>query len=152
MHQTIHAVTQDTTRMQYNTAISHLMAFATTIQQAQTDQKKGVREACETLLSLMAPFAPHITEDLWHQMGHTHSIHQTPWPTYDRHLATEQTIEIAIQINGKKRDAITIPITTSQTDIIHKAQNSHRVIVSLKNKAIQKTIYVPKRLVNFVTV
>lgn len=150
MHQTIQAVTKDMERWQHNTAISRLMELTNTIQQTQSDDTGNTQKACETLVSLIAPFAPHIAETLWQKLGHTSSVHKAPWPTYDPKLTTEKTIEITIQVNGKKRAAITVPRSWSESDIIQKAQNNQRVCESLEDHTTQRTIYVPNRLVNFV--
>ncbi|MBT5829532.1 MAG: class I tRNA ligase family protein, partial [Candidatus Latescibacteria bacterium] len=151
MHQTIQAVTKDMERWQHNTAISRLMELTHAIQQTQSDHTDDTREACETLISLIAPFAPHTAEALWQKLGHTSSVHRAPWPKHDPKLAAEQTIKIAIQVNGKKRDTITIPRSLDESDIVQKAQNSQRVAKSLTDHTVQQTIYVPNRLVNFVT-
>lgn len=148
VHQTIQAVTADMERFHYNTAISQIMELANAIQQAK--QISNIHPACEVLISLMAPFAPHISETLWQKLGHTFSIHQTPWPTHDPNQITEETIQIAIQVNGKIRDTIQVPRTSSQEDIIQTARQSQRISTHLHQQKIQRTIYVPNRLVNFV--
>lgn len=151
MHQTIQAVTKDMERWQHNTAISRLMELTNAIQQTHTESNDDTHEACEILVSLIAPFAPHIAETLWQKLGHTSSVHRAPWPTYDPKLTTEQTMKVAIQVNGKKRDTITVPRSWEESDIVQKAQNSQRISQSLIDHTIQRTIYVPNRLVNFVT-
>ena len=151
MHQTIETVTKDMERWQHNTAISRLMELTNAIHQTQSEKTGDTREACEILISLIAPFAPHIAETLWQKLGHTTSVHRSDWPSYDPNLTKEQTVEIAIQINGKKRDTITVPRASKESDIVHKAQTGERVTNALKGHNIQRTIYVPNRLVNFVT-
>lgn len=150
-HQTIQAVTEDLDRWRHNTAISRLMELTNAIHQTQSDGLSTTREACETLVSLIAPFAPHLAEELWHQLGHTSSIHRSPWPTHNAGLATEQTLKVTIQVNGKLRDTIRVARSMAKSDVIDKAQNSQRVAMSLAQYGIQRTIYVPNRLVNFVT-
>ncbi|MFT5368310.1 MAG: leucyl-tRNA synthetase [Candidatus Latescibacterota bacterium] len=151
MHQTIQAVTKDMDRWQHNTAISRLMELTTAIQQAQSDHTGDTREACKTLLSLIAPFVPHIAEELWHRWGHTSSIHQTPWPTPDTKWITDKTIQVVVQVNGKMRGTIRVLRSLEKTAVIHKAQNNKRIAPLLEKRVIQRTIYVPNRLVNFVT-
>lgn len=151
MHQTIQAVTKDIERWQHNTAISRLMELTHAIQQTQSEDRGNTQEACEILVSLIAPFAPHMAETLWQKLGHTTSVHRSPWPNYDPQLTRQKTMEIAIQINGKKRDTITVPRTSVEPDIVHKAQTSQGIINALIDHSIQRIIYVPNRLVNFVT-
>ena len=151
MHQAIRSVTEDMVRFHYNTAISRLMELTTAIQQGQADGVGGLRVACETLVLLMAPFAPHIAEALWHRLGYSSSVHGAEWPTYDVDLVMEQTVEVAVQVNGKMRDAIQVQRSWAESDVIRTAHRSRRVSRHLGDRAIQRTVYVPNRLVNFVT-
>lgn len=151
MHKTIHTVTQDMERFQYNTAISRIMELANAIQEVQIHDDGNTFRACKTLVALLAPFAPHIAESLWQKLGQPFSIHETPWPKYDPTQITEEIVEVSIQINGKMRDTIQVSPFSNATDIINAAQQSKRVVSFLNNHQIQRTIYVPNRLVNFVT-
>ena len=109
-HQTIKAVTEDIERFSFNTAIAKLMEFVNFIYPNINDNSSirhsafGIRH----LLLLLAPFAPHLAEELWHQLGNKESICKQPWPVYDPALARENELTIAVQVNGKLRDTIVV--------------------------------------------
>lgn len=148
-HRTIRAVTQDLERLHYNTAISRLMELTTAIQQ-QGASSEEIQHARETLVLLIAPFAPHIAESLWRHLGHTDSVHLTSWPTPNSALAARQTVSIAVQINGKTRDVFDAPHHVQEDDIIQVAKERKRIRKHLENHVVHRTVYVPNRLINFV--
>jgi leucyl-tRNA synthetase len=106
--------------------------------------------ALETLLQLLAPFAPHITEELWAEVGHKESIHLSKWPVYDEKYLKQDTITIAIQVNGKLRSDVKVPADATEDMIVEAAKKEPKASGYLKDQKIRKTIYVPGRLVNFV--
>ena len=110
VHRTVLSVTADMDRMHYNTAISRLMELTTAIHQAGRSGERGaVREAREALVSMLAPFAPHIAEELWHRIGKPGSVHRASWPDYDARLAAEETVTVVVQVDGKVRDRFEVP-------------------------------------------
>jgi leucyl-tRNA synthetase len=107
------------------------------------------RWAIETLLQLLAPSAPHITEELWDQLGHNTSIHTSQWPTYDERYLLSDTMTIVVQINGKVRAQLQVAAKANQEEIIKKAKADEKVAGYLSGREIKKTIYVPGKLVSF---
>jgi leucyl-tRNA synthetase len=108
------------------------------------------QEAIDTLLLLLAPTAPHLTEELWTRTGHPYSIHRQPFPTWDEELAAEEQITFVIQINGKVRDKLTVPASITETEARALALSQPRVKTFLEGKQLTSVIYVPQKLVNLV--
>ena len=141
--------------MGFNTAIAAMMEAINELYRLKVvvpyvAAPKEWQAALETLLQLLAPFAPHITEELWHQLGHAESVHLSAWPTYDESHLVEDSVTIAIQVNGKLRGEVTVSADTSEVDVIAAAQDQERVKAYTEGKTILKTIYVPGRIVNVV--
>ena len=105
--------------------------------------------ARQTLVALLAPFAPHLAEHLWQILGQTGSIHHAPWPTFDPSQTRQETIRVAVQVNGKMRRCISVPRTLTQEEITRTARA--KVQKYLKGKALCRVVYIPHRLINFVT-
>jgi leucyl-tRNA synthetase len=99
---------------------------------------------------LMAPSAPHTAEEMWERLGRPFSVHQQPWPKWDEALAAEETIEIAVQVNGKVRDRLTIPASADEAAVREAALASEKVTAEMNGKQVRKFVYVPGRLVNLV--
>ena len=139
---------------QLNTAISEMMKLSNALQDAEDKNSASFLEGVETLLCLMAPFAPHITEELWSLIGHTNSIHSQSWLTYDPDALTVDEITLVIQINGKVRGSLQVPSSTSNDKLVLEkyARNSEVAQKYLEGKEIKKVIAVPGKLVNFVVV
>ena len=151
-HQTIKAVTEDIERFSFNTAIAKLMEL-TNLLYIHINDNSLIRNSAfgiRNLLLLLAPFAPHMAEELWHQLGNKESICQQSWPTYDPELAKESEITIAVQINGKLRDTLIVSAETPDESIKSQAQNSEKIKALTAGKQIVKVIYVPRKLVNIV--
>jgi leucyl-tRNA synthetase len=108
------------------------------------------QEAIETLLLLMAPNTPHITEELWSRIGNAYSIHNQSWPEFNPELAREDEITLVVQVNGKVRDRITVPADINESDAKETALQSEAVQRHLSGKEPRKVIVVPGRLVNIV--
>jgi leucyl-tRNA synthetase len=144
LNQTIKKVTDDIELLKFNTAISSIMILLNAIP-ALGDVP---RILYETLLKLVSPIAPHITEELWSLIGHTTSIHTEKWPTYDETKTTSKTVTIAIQINGKLRGSMECTSDSTKEDVEAEA----RVVVQdkLEGKTVERVIVVPNRLINFV--
>jgi leucyl-tRNA synthetase len=155
-HNTIKKVTEDIgDRFNFNTAVSAIMEMVNALYQykelPETDRDPAVlREAVESLLLLLAPFAPHITEELWELTGHTGSIHQQPWPLYDEGALAEDEVTIVVQINGKVRDRMLIPAGLSAAEMQERVIKDPKVAKFTAGKNIVKVIPVPGKLVNIV--
>ncbi len=108
------------------------------------------RHAMETILLLMAPFVPHICEELWEVMGHKPSIFQQPWPAYDKNAIHEEMIEIVIQINSKVRSRLSVPVDMNNDELRRCVLDDERITALLDGKKIVNTVIVPKKLVNIV--
>jgi leucyl-tRNA synthetase len=146
LHQTIKRVTDDTQNFRFNTAIAALMELLNMCE----SQKSVSRSSLEVFLQLLAPYAPHVSEELWERMGHTGRIVVHPWPVFDAVLATEATVSIAVQINGKVRGEVQIASDASQEDVEAAARVLPNVAKNLEGKEVQKVIYIPNRLISFV--
>ncbi len=145
LHRTIKKVTEDIESLQYNTAISALMVFL------NEAEKNGIsRKEFEIFLKLIAPFAPHITEELWSELKDKGSIHIAEWPSFDPEKLIEDTFELAVQVNGKFRARITAPLGISEADAKTIAMQEKAVAGALAGKEPQKVIFVEDRLINFV--
>ena len=107
-------------------------------------------EAIQTLVLLLAPGFPHFAEELWERVGQPYSVHQQSWPEWDEALAKEDTVEIAIQVNGKVRDKMNVPVDIDPEEAKSKAQAAEGVQKYIDGKKPVKVIYVPGRLVNIV--
>jgi len=145
MHKTIKKVTQDIEGMKFNTAIAAMMALIN-----QFD-KNGVNEAeFKTLITLLNPFAPHLTEELNEKMGDRNLLAKTQWPVYDEAKTVESTIEIAVQVNGKLKGVVAVAADASEDDIKAAAQADEAVAAALQGMNIVKVIVIRGKIVNFV--
>mgnify|MGYP000759922202 CR=1 FL=1 len=143
MHQTIKKVSSDYENLKYNTAIAAMMALIN-----EFYKKNAVTKGeYETLLILLNPVAPHITEELWQIIGGTGYVYQQKWPEFDETKTVENTVEIAVQINGKTKGTLAIGRNDAKDDVIAKAKES---IADKLTGNIVKEIYVPGRIVNIV--
>ncbi len=152
-HQTIRKVTDDIERLRFNTMIAALMEFTnylSKVKDAGSVTKTDWQEAINTLLVLMAPSTPHITEELWEQTGHDYSIHNQDWPQWDKELAKDEEVTLVVQVNGKLRDRIAVPVTITEEEAKQMALESPKVRPHIEGKQMVKEIYVPQKLVNLV--
>jgi leucyl-tRNA synthetase len=145
-HRAIKKVGEDTEALRYNTAIAALMTLLNDIRR----DGPADRWVLETLLILLAPFAPHIAEELWEALGHPTSVCAAHWPTYDAALTVEETVVLAVQVNGKVRGRIEVPHGTPEADVLAAALADPAVQAHLEGKPIRRQVVVPGRLVNFV--
>lgn len=160
MHTTIKKVTSDIESFKYNTAIAAIMEFVNALvdhshnKNEQKASKRNIFDECQMILAqLLAPFAPHLMEELWMGvLGQNESIHTSSWPKYDEDLATSSTLTIVVQINGKIRGQIQIPSSDieNKDKIISLAKSDNNVQKWLGGNAIKKEVYVSGRLVSFV--
>jgi leucyl-tRNA synthetase len=156
-HVTIKKVTHDMEgNFHFNTAISSIMELINTLRecgdfsQASANECLVLKETIESMLRLLAPFVPHITEELWQQIGHDRSIFRESWPTYEEAATLASEIEIPIQVNGKVRSKIVVPADISSVDLEKSVLADARIAQYTEGKTVQKVIIVPKRLVNVV--
>ncbi len=147
MHKTIKGVTDDMEKMLYNTSIAKLMEFVNAVYKSNEPVAKA---DMEKFVLLLAPLAPHVAEELWERLGHSHSLAHETWPTYDEAMTKSDTMDIVVQVMGKKRAIITVPVTISKEDVIQLAKATDGAQNFMAGKEILKEIYVPNRLVNFV--
>ncbi len=146
LHQTIRKVTADTESLDYNTAIAAMMEYVNLLR----DEGETSRPAIEPLLVMLAPYAPHLAEELWAALGQAGSIFSARWPTFDERLAAAGDVEVVVQVNGKVRGRVTVRRGTSEAQVVELALKDESVRKFVDGQAIKKTIFVPDRLVNLV--
>jgi leucyl-tRNA synthetase len=157
-HQTIRKVTEDIeNRFHFNTAISAVMELFNTVNQFISNGKEisevafsVIKEAVDIMVMLLHPVVPHITEELWRVLGHSDSLAIVSWPTYREDALKKETCLIVIQVNGKLRSRIEIPISLNEKEIQDLALKDKRVQHFIREKEIKRVIVVQKRLVNIV--
>lgn len=145
LHKTIKKVKEDIETFKFNTAISSMMIFVNQI------EKDGLsKESYKIFLKLLAPFAPHLTEELWEALGHNESIHLSEYPTYSEEQALDNEVTIGVQINGKSRGSITVAIDAREEEVLQAAKSEAGLKKYLDGSEINKVIYVPGRILNLV--
>jgi len=144
LHQTIKKVTEDIEQLRFNTAISQMMVFTNEMTKAE----QRPRSLIEPFVLLLSPFAPHLVEELWTLLGHSPSVSQQPWPTFDPALTVSDRLTIPIQINGKLRGKIETAIDSSREEVERLAKIE--AAQWLQGKEPKKVVYVEKKLINFV--
>lgn len=149
-HKTIRRVTEDMYDLSFNTAISALMEYTNELYKFKTDGfSEAWQSAIETLVQLIAPFAPHMADELWQQLGHSDLVQIAAWPVWDDALIADETMTIAVQVNGKLRGEISIA-TDANEDDIKAAALAHENVAKFIDKEPTKVIYVPGKLVSVV--
>ena len=146
LHKTIQGVTQDLERMSFNTSIAKMMEFTNFFFKCEVRP----RVAMEKLVLLLAPLAPHLAEELWQLLGHADSLAYEPWPSFDPAAIRENTIEVPVQINGKLRARIVVPVDCSADELEKHAREDARITELLAGHSVVKVVKVPGRMVNFV--
>ena len=146
LHQTIQKVTEDLDGMRFNTAIAAMMEFTNHL----TPLAVRPRSALETLVLLLSPFAPHLAEELWHQLGHKQTLAYDAWPKHDPALVKEDEVEVPVQINGKVKLKLTLPAGLDDAALKEKVLADEGVKALLEGKQIKKVIPVKGKLVNIV--
>lgn len=146
VHKTIAGVTGDIEAFRFNRAIARLYELVNAFSDSVT--QKDLQEGLETLAKLIQPFMPHLAEELWQQLGHRQSVIQQPWPIAEVSLIQEEQHVIAIQVNGKMRDTITVPKNISAEELKEKAFLQPAIQKFFAGRPLQKTIIVPNRLIN----
>ncbi|MCC7102560.1 MAG: leucine--tRNA ligase [Fimbriimonadaceae bacterium] len=151
-HQTIRKVTDDVERFAFNTAVSTLMIYVNNLSDAinRVGVDAELSEAMESLILLLSPIAPHTADELWEGLGRTGFTYHEAWPKADSALAADDEVTIAVQVNGKLRDTITVAAGTSDADLEAAAMGSEKAVFHMDGKEIRKVIVVPGKLVNIV--
>ena len=145
-HKTIKKVSEDIENLKFNTAIASMMALLNDI----TATGKINKAEFKTLLILLNPFAPHITEELYQIVGFDGVLNQQKWVEYDEALCVDKSVEIVVQVNGKIKTKLTIPVDAEKDTVLELAKKDDKVATSIEGKNLLKQIYVPNKLVNFV--
>ena len=146
LHQTIKKVTEDLEALHFNTAISQMMVFTNDM----TKLDRRPRALIEPFVLLLAPFAPHLCEELWERLGHAPSVSRHSWPAFDPALVVSDRFEIPLQVNGKLRSKIEVPADWTEEQVVALARQDAKLAEWLQGKPPRKVIYVAKKLVNFV--
>ncbi len=153
LHQTVRKCHNDLDKFKFNTAIASLMELTNHLNRVWADSSidaKTWRECTKKLMLMLAPMAPHMTEELWEMNGHPYSIHQQEFPTWDDDLAAEDVITLVLQVNGKVRDKIEVPAGIEESEAQALALASTKIQGFVEGKSVVKSVYVPGRLVNVV--
>jgi leucyl-tRNA synthetase len=153
VHQAIRKGTQDLESFSFNTYIANLMELNNALIKARETAAYGTaawQEATEALLLMLAPACPHVAEEMWEQTGRAYSIHHQAWPTWDEGVAAEEMITLVVQVNGKVRDRIEVPVDVDEQVARGLALQSEGAQRSVGGKRITNVVYVPGRLVNIV--
>ncbi|MEY2573282.1 MAG: leucyl-tRNA synthetase, partial [Verrucomicrobiota bacterium] len=145
-HATIKKVSDDIEALAFNTAISQMMIFVN----AFTNSEVVPVSAMRTFLVLLNPFAPHITSELWQQLKSPGELTQQSWPAYDEAVLVEDEVEIVLQVNGKVRDRITMPLDSTSEQLEAAARANEKVRNAVGTQTIRKVVVVPNKLVNVV--
>lgn len=150
-HKTIKKVTEDFHRESLNTAVAALMEFVNDLYKFKLDGfSKDWRQVLEDLLKMLMPFAPHISSELWQQLGNDSFIEESGWPKWNEEFLKTSEIQIVVQVNGKLRGKIKVSTELEKQQILEKAKQEENVAKFLANKEIVKEIFVPSKLINFV--
>ena len=152
-HRAVAAITDDLSNLRFNVAISNVYKVANAIAAALAAPEKpagALREAGELLTLLVAPMMPHLAEECWRALGHTIPVVDTPWPKFDPTLITQDTVTIAVQVNGKRRDEITVAKGLDKSVLEVQVLSLENVVRAMEGKPAKKIIIVPNRIVNIV--
>jgi leucyl-tRNA synthetase len=150
LHRTIAAVRGDVEALGFNTVIARLFELNNHLAKVVEAQGSAPRAAVEPLLLMLAPIAPHISEELWSRLGHANTLTYEPFPEHDPAWLLDDTVEVPVQVNGKVRARVTVATDADKDALEAAARAEPRVAELLEGKAIRKVVVIPGRLVNFV--
>lgn len=154
INKTVKKVTDDISdRFNFNTAISAVMELVNELyryREAGSVNKALLTDAINKVVMLLAPFAPHMTEELWMSLGYTKSVHSMPWPQYDEKALVKEEVEVVLQINGKVRDKVTVPREIDQSALEKMVMANERILRFIDGREIVKVVLIPQKLVNIV--
>jgi leucyl-tRNA synthetase len=151
LHRTIKVVRRDLQQLRFNTAIARLMELSTHAARLAAASGGPPRELAEPLVLMVAPFAPHIAEELWSRMGHATSLTYAPFPQFEESLAAERTVTLPVQINGKTRFRIEVPADAGEDEVIQATANHPGYKRYTEGATVDRMVIVPRRIVNIVT-
>jgi len=153
-HLTIKKVTRDIEDEKFNTAVAAMMEMVNSLYKFKESHGMQASETwrftLESLLQILAPFAPHITEELWQELGHADTIHVNHWPKWDEKYLVSDVMTIIVQVNGKLRSRLELPVDADKETIERRALDDEKVCAYLDARTPKKVIYVPGKLVNIV--
>jgi leucyl-tRNA synthetase len=152
-HQTIKHCTADIDAFKFNTYISSLMILRNSLQDAHTRELAGTvayRRALDALILLLSPAAPHLAEELWQISGHQYSVHQQPWPEYDQALSAADEFELVVQVNGKVRDRLMLPVSVDEDHVRQTVLSRPKIVDLLDGRQPRKVIYIPGKIFSIV--
>ena len=155
LHKTIKKITEDIESMNFNTAISSMMILVNEMLARQSPDDGGEKSEVgkkdfKMFLQILAPFAPHITEELWQNLGEKNSVHLSSWPKWNKKKIIDEMIKIAIQVNGKVRTELMISKDMTEKSIKNMALIDKNIITWIENKEVKRIIYIPNRVINIV--
>ncbi|MBQ9978312.1 MAG: leucine--tRNA ligase, partial [Clostridia bacterium] len=145
-HKSVKKITEDFEKLAFNTAISQMMIFVNAVYK----EGKCPREYAEGLIKMLSCIAPHIGEEMWSILGHNDTIAYEPWPAYDDSKCADDTIEVAVQVNGKLRATVMLPVDCPKDEAIAIAKADEKVVAAIEGKTVVKEISVPNKIVNIV--
>jgi leucyl-tRNA synthetase len=147
-HRTIRQVTEQVPEQQYNTAIAAMMEYLNVVREGGRTARP---EELEALIVMVAPFAPHVAEELWVRLGHKDGLFDSAqWPDFDEAMTVATSAEVAVQVNGKLRGSVTLPTGADQVAALAAARTLDNVARHLDGKTVRKVIHVPDKLINVV--
>jgi leucyl-tRNA synthetase len=153
-HKTLASVSQNIESLRFNVAVAQIYELANKLQSAAGSTGEGLdwalREAAELLVQMIDPYMPHLAEDCWQRLGYNTLVADQPWPEADPTLLVDDQIKIAVQVNGKRRDELTIARTATKSEIEAAALRLESVVRALEGKPVTRVIVVPQRIVNVV--
>jgi leucyl-tRNA synthetase len=147
LHKLIKKVGEDTLSLKFNTAIAEMMKFINEVSSSKFQVSSG---DWGLFLKVLAPYAPHLAEELWHGLGEGDSIHRQPWPKYDPKLIVEEKVTVVVQVDGKMRGKLELPAGASEASVTELAADLDSVKTHLHGRKVAKTIFIPDNLINFV--
>jgi leucyl-tRNA synthetase len=145
-HKSVKKITDDFEKLGFNTAISQMMIFVNAVYK----EGKCSREYAEGLIKMLSCICPHIGEEMWSILGHDTTIAYEPWPVFDESKTADEEVEVVVQVNGKVRGKISIPVDLSKEEAIAIAKADERISAAIDGKTIVKEIAVPNKIVNIV--
>lgn len=146
LHKTIKKVTADTDKLSFNTAIAAMMEFVNDAYKWDSMPQ----EVASVYVQLLNPYAPHMAEELWERLGHGPSVSDSTWPTFDEQYLVEDTVTVAVQVNGKVRSTISVAPDADQAAVMAIAEADPGIIKWIEGKEVVKKIYVPGKICNIV--
>ena len=145
-HKSVKKITEDYEKLAFNTAISLIMIFVNAVYK----EGKCPREYAEGLIKMLSCICPHICEEMWEMLGHTDTIAYESWPTYDESKTADDSVEVVLQINGKLKGTIMLPVNCPKDEAIAAAKADERIAAAIEGKTVVKEIAVPNKIVNIV--